>query len=200
MQRRNIALQRAVGFDGNKAAFGTQALSLRGDDFSVVVVDFRNHHRHVGGEAVRGVVGHNWAFQLGVPLLQCADFLLFHVHCAESKVHTAGNLLSVRHSVLDNDGAHLLRDGGAHHPAAAHRLLVGLARRVGRGGKGGHLKPWMVLQQGDKSLADHAGRADDGYMILFHLRYILSEFEDKTLYASEREKMLFPKRKPSAWG
>ena len=48
-----------------------------------------------------------------------------------------------------------------------HRLLIGLAGAAGAGGDGGQLEPGVVLHQGDKTLAHHAGAANDAYFVLF---------------------------------
>ena len=53
----NVGLNGAVGLDGDKAALGAKALSLCRNDFQMGVIDFGNHHRHVGGPAVGRVVG-----------------------------------------------------------------------------------------------------------------------------------------------
>ena len=91
VQGGNIALQAAVGLDGNKAALGAQALALCGDDFQVVCIDFRHYHRNIRCHAVCTVVGNHRAFCLGVSFFQRFDFVLFHVDCTEHKIHLCSN-------------------------------------------------------------------------------------------------------------
>ena len=106
MQGRNIALQRAVGFDGNKAAAGAQALALCLDDLCVFVIQLRDDHRDIGSEAVCGVVGHNRALIFRIGLFQCANLFFFHVNGAESKVHAVCNLLGICYGVLHNQSGY----------------------------------------------------------------------------------------------
>ena len=77
MQRGYIALQAAVGLDGDKTAPGAQALALGGDDLDVVSVDLRHDHRDIRRKAMRAVVGDDRAFRLGIGFLQCLDLLFF---------------------------------------------------------------------------------------------------------------------------
>ena len=168
-KERGVALDGAVGLDGDKAPFGAQALPLGVDDFDVVGVELRHHHGHVVGPAVGGVVGHHRALGLGVPLLQRADLVLFHVHGAEYEVHRLRDLLHIRLSVHDNQLFGLLGDGGLHGPAVGYRLLVGLAGGARAGGQDGEPEPGVVFHQGDETLAHHAGGADDAHFILFHI-------------------------------
>ena len=56
VQCRDIALQAAIGFDGDKAALCAEPLALCVDDADVVGVDLRHDHRHVGRVAVGGIV------------------------------------------------------------------------------------------------------------------------------------------------
>ena len=173
MQRRNVALQRAVGLNGDEAALGAQTTALGGDDLNVLGVDLRHNHGHIGSKAVCAVVGYHRALGLGVSLFQSANLVLLHVDGAEHKVNLRGDLFhmgSVQHHQLLGG----LRHGGAHHPMAAHRILIGFTCRAGRSGHRGQMEPGVVLQQGNKPLADHAGRAHNAYTILFHFATFLS--------------------------
>ena len=163
-----VALDGAVGFDGDKAPPGAQTLPLGVDDPDVVGIELRDHHRHVVGPAVGGVVGHHRALCLGVPLLQRLDLVLFHVYRAEDEVHHTGDLVHIGLGVQHHQGLGLLGDGGLHGPAAGHGLFIGLAGGAGAGGQSGELEPGVVLHQGDKALAHHAGGSDDAYLVLFH--------------------------------
>ena len=87
MERGNVALQGAVGFDGDKATLRPQTLPLVVDDLRVVGVHFWDDHGHVGGPAMSAVVGNDRALQLSVGLLQGADLILLHVNSAEDKIN-----------------------------------------------------------------------------------------------------------------
>jgi len=155
---RHVALQRAVGFDGDEAALAAESLALRGDDGGVVGVDLGDHHRHVGGPAMGGVVRHHRDLVAGVVLFELPRVVLGHVHRAEHEVDLLRDRVDggrVEHL----HAGHRLRDRRRHGPAALHRVLVGLARRLGAGGQGGDLEPGVMLEQGEKPLAHHAGRA-----------------------------------------
>ena len=166
----SVALDGTVGLDGDKAPLGAQTGPLGIDNLDVAGVELRHHHGHVLGPAVGGVVGDHRALGLGVPLLQGANFVLFHVHRAEDEVYHDGDPVHIGLGVQHHQGPGLLRDGGLHGPAAGHGLFIGLAGRAGAGGQGGELEPGVVLHQGDKPLAHHAGGADDTYLIFFHVQ------------------------------
>lgn len=95
MQRRNIALQAAVGFDGDETALGAQAFALSRNDLDVIGVDFGHDHGNVRGKAMRTVVGNHRAFSLGVSFLQRLDFFLLHVDSAEYKIYLRSHFFHV---------------------------------------------------------------------------------------------------------
>ena len=157
MQGRHIALEAAVGLDGDKAALGAQALALGRDDVEVVGVDLGYHHGHVRGKAVGGVVGHDRALGLGIGLLQCLDLILLHVDGAKDKIHLGGDLLHIGVASSTTIFLALLGHGGVHDPAAADGLLIGFASAACAGRKGNQMKPGVIFQQRNKALADHTG-------------------------------------------
>ena len=163
-----VALDGAVGLDGDKAPLGAQTPALGVDDLDVAGVELRHHHGHVVGPAVGGVVGHHRALGLGVPFLQGADLVLFHVHSTENEVYHTGNFLHIGLGVQHHQSLGLLRDGGFHRPAAGYGLLIGLSGGAGTGGQGGELEPGVVFHQGDEALTYHAGSADNAYFVRFH--------------------------------
>ena len=179
VQGRDIALQAAVGLDGDEAALGTQALALSGDDVDVVGVDLRHDHRHIRSEAVCAVVGDDGAFCLGVSLFQSLDLVLRHIDGAEDKVHLRGDLLHLgciqHHHLLD-----ALRHRGGHGPAGTDSLLIGLAGAPAGSGQSRQLEPGMIFEQSNKTLAYHTGGTDDAHFILFihfqHLSFQKSQF------------------------
>ena len=95
MQRGNVALERAVGFDRDEAALRAEALALRVDDLDVLRIELRHDHRDVRRAAVGGVVGDDRAFELGIAFFKRLDFILLHVDRAEDKVDHRGDLLGV---------------------------------------------------------------------------------------------------------
>ena len=178
MQCGNIALQAAVGFDGNKAALGAQTLALCGDDLDVVGVDLGHHHGHVRSEAVCTVVGHHRAFSLGISLFQSLDLVLGHIDCTEDKIHLRSNFLYLG-SVQNHHLLHTLRHGNSHSPAGTDSFLIGLAGTAAGCGQNGQLEPGVIFQQRHKTLTDHTSRTYDTHFILFfhfqHLSFRESE-------------------------
>ena len=168
MQRRNIALQAAIGLDGDEAALRAETAALRLDDADVVGVQLRDDHRHIRRPAVRGIVGDDGTFEPRIALLQCADLVLFHVHGAEHEIDHGGELFCVGLRVENGHFRRLRRDGLRHVPFGADGLTVGLACAVRTGGQSRQLEPRMRGDQKDKALTDHAGRADDADLVFFH--------------------------------
>ena len=87
MQGRHIALQAAIGLDGDETALGAQTLALGRDDLDMVGIDLRYHHGNVRGETMGTVIGDHRALCLGVCFLQCFDLVLGHIDSAENKIH-----------------------------------------------------------------------------------------------------------------
>ena len=168
MQRGDIALQRAVGLDGDKAALRAEALSLCVDDPDVIGVDLRHDHRNVRRPAVRGVVGDDGALQLCILFFERLDFVFLHIDRAEDKVDHRGNFLCVRFRVHDNQLAFGFRNVLLHEPFARNGVLVCLACAVGAGSEHDRLEPRMLRRQQDEPLTDHARCANDTDFILLH--------------------------------
>ena len=109
MNGRDIGLQRAVGFDGNKAGFRAKAFPLCVNDFRVVCIDFRDDHRNIRRETVRGVGGHNRASEFGIGFFQGFDFIFFHVDCAEDEINRRRDCFHVGNGVMHNEFGKLFR-------------------------------------------------------------------------------------------
>ena len=172
VQSRHIALQAAVGLDGDEAALGAQTLALCGDDLNMVGIDLGHHHGYIRGEAVGAVVGHHRALCLGVGLFQSLDLVLGHVDGAENEVHLCGDLFHLG-SVLHHHPLDALGHRGGHGPAAAHSLFIRFACAAARSSQDGPLEPGMVLQQRNKTLTHHTGCAYDTHFILFfHFQHL----------------------------
>ena len=169
MNGRNIALQRAVGFDGNKSALCAEALALTFNDGSMVRVDFRNDHRNVGCAAVGAVVAHYRAFSLGICFLESLNLIFFHVDGAEHEVTERSDLLHILRCIVYNHVSHGGRHGSGHQPVVTHGLAVCFACGARAGRQGRNLEPRMVFEKGCETLTNHAGCADDAYTIRFHL-------------------------------
>ena len=180
MQGRYIALQAAVGLDGDEAALGAQTLALGRDDLNVVGVDLRHHHRDIRGAAVGAVVGDDRALCLGISLLKCLDLGLGHIDGAEDEVHLRSDLFhlgSVQHDHL----LHAFGHRGGHGPAGTDSFLIGLACTAAGCGQGGQFEPGVILQQCDEALTDHASRTDNANFILFfHFQHL--SFQKKTKF------------------
>ena len=168
MQGGNVALEGAVALHGDEAPLGAQALALGLNDFNVLRIQLRHHHRHVVRPAVGGVVGDDGALQLGVPLLQGPDILLLHVHGAEAEVHLGGQFLRVGFRVQDDQALGFIRHGRGHGPAGGRGFLVGFPGAPGAGGYRRQLEPGVVLQKRDETLAHHTGASNDAGLVLFH--------------------------------
>ena len=167
MQGGHVALQTAIGLYGDESTLCTQTLALGRDDVHMLRVDLRHDHRHIRGHAVGGVVGHHGTLRFGVGLLQRLDLVLFHVDRTEHKIYLRGNLLHVGGIQHDHlfDG---LRHGTAHHPVAAHGLLVGFTGAAGTGRQRCHMEPRVIFQQRNKPLTDHTGGSHHTNFELFH--------------------------------
>src|SRR5512146_1133923 len=70
VERRDVALDRAVRLHRDEAAARPEPTALRLDDHRVARVDLRDHHRDVGRPAVRGVVRDHRRLRAGVVLLE----------------------------------------------------------------------------------------------------------------------------------
>ena len=168
MDCRDVALQRAVGFDGNKAALCSKALALCVDHSGVVRIDFRDDHRDIRRPAMRAVVGHDRAFRLCIGLFQRFNFIFLHVDRAEDKVYHRSDLFHVGGGVEDDHVFHGFRHGRAHGPAVSHSLLIGFAGGPAARSERFDVKPGMIFQERCKPLAYHAGCSDDSNLICFH--------------------------------
>ena len=166
MKKGDIGLQRTVALDGDKAALGPEALSLRRNDPEMFGVDFGDDHGNVGRETVRRIVGDDGDLELCIRFLEGADLLLLHIDGAEHEIDFAYKALCIRRRVEDD---HLLRiggDGAGHRPFMADRFFIGLARgaRACEQGDGG--EPGMAFEQRHEALTDHSRSADDGDTIV----------------------------------
>ena len=173
VQEGDIGLQRAVALDGDEAALCPQPPALRGDNGEMVVIDLGNDHGHVGRRTVRRIVGDDGHFELCILFLERLDLLLFHVDGAKDKVHEGRELLCIRFRVQKHHVLCIGGHGDAHCPAVADGLAVRLSRRARARRERHGLKEGMPVKQGDKSLSDHAGRADHADLILFLHRSLL---------------------------
>ena len=184
MQGRHIALQAAIGLDGDETALGAQTLALCRDDLNMVGVDLRHHHRDIRSAAVGAVVGDDRALCLGISLLKCFDLGLGHIDGAEDEVHLRSDLFhlgSVQHHQLLDAFGHR----GGHGPAGTDSLLISLACTAAGCGQGGQFEPGVILQQCDEALTDHASRTDNANFILFfHFQHL--SFQKNEIHTERR--------------
>jgi len=135
----------------------------------VVCIDFRHYHRNIRCHAVCAVVGNHRAFCLGVSFFQRFDFVLFHVDCTEHKIHLCSNFFHLG-SIQNHHLFDCFRHRCFHQPAAADSILIGLACGACRCSQSRKLKPGMIFQQGNKTLAHHASCTNNANFVLFHLK------------------------------
>ena len=166
---RNIALNRAVRLDSNKALLCAEPLSLAGNDVQMFRVYFRNDHRHIRCEPMCRVIGNDRAFSLCIRFFEGTDFILLHVNCTEYEVYHAGNLFDISLCIQHYHVLHGFRHRGCHCPTAADSCFIGLASRTRGGCQSDNLKPRMTVQQGCKPLTNHTCCTDDTNFPLFHL-------------------------------
>ena len=113
-------MQRAVGFNRNKAALCTEALSLRGYYFKVPGVYFGYYHRHVGRETVRAVIGNNGALMLCIFFFKRLYFVLFHINGAENEIYPFGYFINIALGIKNGHIPQILGNRLFHSPAAAY--------------------------------------------------------------------------------
>ena len=116
---------------------------------------------------MRGEVGNNGGFCLGISLLQRLDLVLLHVDRAEYEGATATDLLNVC-GIEDNHLTECLGNGGAHLPTVSDRLLIGHACGARGCCEHRNLKIGVAVQERQKTLTDHTGRTDNTDFHLFH--------------------------------
>ena len=132
-------------------------------------VDFGNDHGHVRGEAVGGIVGHDGDLPLCVFLFETGGRPLVHIDGAKDEIHPLCDLADVLFRVVND---HVRKRGGDglafKRPFALYRLRICLSRRTPGRRQRGHAEEGVGGEEEQKALSDHAGRADDAHVILFH--------------------------------
>ena len=166
-QGRHIALDGAVGFDGNEAVLASQALPLGFDHSQVIRVDLRHYHGNVFNAAAGTVIADDRNFMLCVVFFQGADFVLFHVHSTEAEINQFADGVNIC-CVHNGHIRGIIRDRPVKSPAFSHRFFVFLTGAAGRSRQAGYLEPGMVLQQGNETLSHHSGGTDNTDAILSH--------------------------------
>ena len=126
---------------------GAQSLFLRGDRFEMIGVDFGNDHRHVGGKAVRGIIGHHGDFALGIRFLQSFDFFLIHIHRAKDEIDGFRNFIDVVFGVEYRQSRVFFGNGAAESPFARHGLRIGLSRGAAGRRKRRDFEQGVILQE-----------------------------------------------------
>ena len=112
------------------------------------------------------VVGDNRSLGLCISFLNGFDLVFGHIHCAEYEINTCCYFFHFV-DIHDNDLFHCLRHRSVHFPAASYGFFVCLACGTCTCCNRYHLKPRMILQKGDKSLAYHTSSTKDTYFQLF---------------------------------
>ena len=147
MQCGDIALERAVGFYGDKAALGAETLTLMFDDIEVLGIYFGHDHGHIGSPAVSAVVGDDWALALGVSLFESGDLIFFHIDGGENEIDFRSYLLDIVLSALDDDLFRGLRHGHVKCPAIPDGLFVSFTCTSGACGYHLEFKPGVLADE-----------------------------------------------------
>src|SRR3989338_4362795 len=175
MDRRQIALERAIGLHDDEALFPAVRLLLCGDDIEVMRIYLPDEHRHVLCPSVRGSIRDDRHARGRVALLEFSyHVFLRHFESGEDEFAYRWGFLDMG-DVLHREVRPSLRQFATDHPAALRRVLVLLARRLRRSCHICNLKPRMVLQQLDVLLPDHACRAEDSYWNFLHDPTVLTD-------------------------
>ena len=159
-QNRRITLDGAVWLYCYETALCTKTLFLILDNFHVLWIDFRNYHRHIRCPAVCTVVGNNRCLCLCVIFLDLFDLFFCHVYSRKYKVDLRSYLLYLIYIHYYNI-LYSFRHRSIHLPTVSHCLLISLSCTSWACCNRGNLKPWMILQQRDKSLSYHTCSAKD---------------------------------------
>ena len=112
------------------------------------------------------VVGDNRGLSLRISFLNSFDLVFGHIHCTEYEINACCYFFHFV-DVHNNDVLHCLRHWSVHFPAASYSFFVCLACGTSTCCNRYHLKPRMILQKGDKSLAYHTSSTKDTYFQLF---------------------------------
>src|SRR3990167_7659556 len=175
MDRRQIALERAIGLHDDEALFPAVRLLLCGDDIEGMRIYLPDEHRHVLCPSVRGSIRDDRHARGRVALLEFSyHVFLRHFESGEDEFAYPCGFLDIG-DVLHREVRHSLRQFATDHPAALQRVLVLLARRLRRSRHIYNLEPRMVLQQLDVLLPDHACRAEDSYWNFLHDSTVLTD-------------------------
>ena len=87
MERRNVALDRAVGLDCDKASPGAETFSLCLDYLNVVGIDLRHDHRNIGSKSVGRVIGNDGALSLCIGFLESLYLIFLHIDRTETEIN-----------------------------------------------------------------------------------------------------------------
>ena len=162
-EREDEADDGAVGV-GDDVAAGLVAPGLVLDEVEVVGVDLGDDEGNVGGHAEGAGVRDDGAAGGGELWLELAGDV--GVEGGEDDLRQLADD-QLRGVGLDGHGRDVRRHRGVELPAAG--LAVGFAGAAITGGEPGDLKPGMVAEELDESLADRAGRAENAYLAPLHI-------------------------------
>ena len=127
-----------------------------------------DNHGNVGRPTVCGVVGNHRALMLCISLFQCLNFFLFHINGREHKVHLRCDFLNIVGRIHYDKFLCGFRHRRINFPSIAYCLFIGFSCTSGTGCHNLQFKPRVLVNQGDKTLSDHAGTANHTYAIFLH--------------------------------
>ena len=130
------------------------------DDLEVLRVDLRHYHGNVRCPAVSAVVGNDRSLSLCIGFLDGFDLLFGHINCGKYKIYSGSNLLYLVY-IHNDQFLHCFRHRSIHFPAAADCFFVSFSGSSGACCHRHYLKPGMIFQKGNETLAYHSGSAKD---------------------------------------
>ena len=88
-QHRNVRLDRAIGFNRNKASLGSEPFALSRNNLKMRIVYLRDDHRNVGRPSMRGIIRNNRDLRLSVSFLKRTRLILIQTYSAENEINEA---------------------------------------------------------------------------------------------------------------
>ena len=143
-------------------SFCTKTFLLAFNDFKMFRIDLRYDHWYIWCPAVCAVIGYNRSFCLCILFLDLFDFFFCHIYSTKYKVNIFADILYFIYIFNDNF-FHCFRHRSLHFPTSTNSFFVCLPCTSWACCNYNNLKPWMILQKGDKSLSYHSCTTKDTY-------------------------------------
>ena len=117
-------------------------------------IDLRNDHRYIRCPSMGTVVGNNRCLTFRIGFLNLLDLILGHINCTEYEIYILAHFFNFQY-VSHNKLLHSLRHWCIHLPSVTNGIFIGLTCGTRTCSHSCYFKPWMILQQTDKTLSDH---------------------------------------------